>query len=488
MIAVGGCLPQIGWHAPELQAKGVFARVYTLFASPGTCHPRPSLSCLLFAIGTAMAIAPARAAPPVLRDYLRACGISDADFARFDDDRQMADEELDVVRRIAVRLRDGPADALHRMTAPEPGGNSQLSPEIPSRAGAKEHRGQPARLRGRVESIEPVVETGWHVPELAKGVVIGQTRPSLEAQGRATPGSTVAAEPIWRCVITSEDRPHRAIVYAAEMPAELRRASGQQVAMDAAFVKYVPGARDVPVPVFAAPRLQRRAAGPLGELDFDSVLLDGIRDCAPISAADSGAFYRLLTLTRSADATRIRREATVLDSSAARLLFDDPAAERGHILRVAGIARRVVRVPIEDRAAAVLVGADHYFQIDMLADALQDNPLVFCTLDLPPGMPLGGPPSFSQPIEVTGFFLKMWQYPTGMTAGERAEHPGDSAAWQTAPLLVGPQPDWKPSPVLKKGGFDWLAGGILVLAMTGLGLLLLHLRQSDQEFSSRNQL
>ncbi len=371
----------------------------------------------------------------------------------------MADEELDIVRRIAVRLRDCPADVLRRMMAQETGGGNGGS-EVPSRADATEHRGRPARLRGRVESIDPVTET--------------------------TAGAV--AEPLWRCVITSEDRPHRAIVYVAELAEELRHASGQQVAIDAVFVKYVPGARDVPVPVFAAPRLQRRASGPLGELDFDLELLDGIRDSAPISAADSGAFYRLLALTGSADAARLRREANILDPSAAALLYRDPAAERGRLFHVSGIARRVVRVPIDDPATAASAGADHYFQIDLLADALQDNPLVFCTLELPPNMPLGGPPSYSQPIEVTGFFLKMWQYPTGMTAGERAEHPGDSPAWQTAPLLIGPPPRVETSRGREESSFDWLTVGILVLAMTGLGLLLLHLRQSDQEFSSRNQL
>ena len=133
---------------------------------------------------------------PRLRDYLRACGIGDTDFARFADDRQMADEEVDVVRRIAVRLRDCPADSLRRLMAAELGGdNGRESAEVPSRADAKEHRGQAVRLRGRVESIEPAAETGWHVPEpghprsgSATGVFDESPRPS-QAQGRATPRS-----------------------------------------------------------------------------------------------------------------------------------------------------------------------------------------------------------------------------------------------------------------------------------------------------------
>jgi hypothetical protein len=229
--------------------------------------------------------------------------------------------------------------------------------------------------------------------------------------------------------------------------------------------------------------LQQRAAGPLGDLDFDVGLLDGILDNAPLTAADSTAFYRLLELTKSVDAARLTNDVITLDSSAAASLFHDPAKDRGRLFRVAGTARRVVRVPIDDPALAAQLGTDHYFEIDLMTDALQDNPLTICTLELPPGMPLGGPPDYSQPIEATGFFLKTWQYPTPLTAGERADHPTASRAMQTAPLLIGPAPRWMPPVAAKEASFGWGFAGILALAITGLGLLLWSLRQSDLEFS-----
>ena len=251
-----------------------------------------------------------------------------------------------------------------------------------------------------------------------------QTRPSptryagAPAQGRAT------REPLWRCTLAGDVPPHRAIVYVSELSKSFRPGTAEQVAVDAVFVKYVPVAPQRPNADVCRRALQRRAAGPLGDLDFDLALFDAIRDRAPLPAADNGAFYRLLALTKLGDPVRLLREANVLDAAAAAALFHDPAAERGRPFRVAGRARRAVRVPIDDPATAARLGTDHYFQVDLLADALQDNPLVFCTLELPPGMPLGGPPDYSQPIEVTGFFLKMWQYSTGLTTGERAEHPG----------------------------------------------------------------
>jgi hypothetical protein len=249
------------------------------------------------------------------------------------------------------------------------------------------------------------------------------------------------------------------------------------------FVKYVPGVQDQPVPVVVAGRLQQRAAGPLGELDFDARLFDEVRDRAPLDAADSAAFYRLLELTKTADAALLRREAGALDAAAAANMFRDPAAARGRLLLVSGTARRVVRVPIDDPAAIAETGADHYFEIDLMADSLQDNPLTFCTLELPPGMPLGGQPDYSQPIEAAGFFLKTWQYPTPLTSAERAAHPGAARALQSAPLLIGPVPRWQPTPAAKVDSLGWGFAGILALAITGLGLLLWSLRQSDLEFS-----
>ena len=112
--------------------------------------------------------------------------------------------------------------------------------------------------------------------------------------------------------------------------------------------------------------------------------------------------------------------------------------QRGRLVTLSGTARRVVRVPIDEPAVVARLGADHYFEIDLVADGSQNNPLVFCTLDLPDGMPLGGPPSYRESVEVTGFFLKTWRYPTALSEGEKAANPGSSRAMQTAPLLIGP--------------------------------------------------
>jgi hypothetical protein len=350
------------------------------------------------------------------------------------------------------------------------GNPAGASGKFPSRAEPHNERGRMIAFQGRVEAIEPVADP-------------------LAGPGTMYPWS---AEPLWRCTIVREGQPHRVLIYTAEMQETLRsRGAGRKVAVDAVFVKYVPGARDEPMPVVVVPRFSRHADGPLGSLGMDLESLDGVLDNAPLTTADSEAFYRLLELTKNASSARLTRQADVLDAAVAASLFHDPAAERGRLIHVTGIARGVSSVPIDDPALAARLGRDHYFQIDLVIDALQDNPLVFCTLDLPKGLPLGGrhPEGacyYGQPIEATGFFLKNWQYPTGMTAGERAAHPSASRALQTAPLVIGPAPVWKPVPIVQKGSAA--AVGILALAMIGLGLLLWSVRQSDREFSFRSHL
>ena len=154
-------------------------------------------------------------------------------------------------------------------------------------------------------------------------------------------------------------------------------------------------------------------------------------------------------------------------------------------MRLSGTALRVVRVPIDDPAVVSRLGADHYFEIDLVAEGSQNNPLVFCTLDLPEGMPLSGTPSYGESVEVTGFFFKNWQYPTPLSAAEKAANPGSSQALQTAPLVIGPAPRWKPAVAEKKIPTGAAVAGLLVLAMIGVCLLLWHFRQTDRSFPGR---
>ncbi len=418
---------------------------------------------LLIAVGLVVIVPGADAAAPSLLDYFQACGIGPDAFAKFSDDRQIADQELDVIRRIAVRLRDCPTHRLERMVSQEMSGsgghaaaesNRAAAERLSSPAEAEGQRGRMFEVRGSIASVEPVED-----PD---------------------------GEPLWRCTVTLTEDPHRAVVYVAELPEKLRSSGARQrVMLDGVFVKYVPGAVAEPMAVLVAPRLRWRGESPLGNLAMDFGLLEGIHDDTALTAADQKAFYRLLQLAKNANPARLIRDAEHLEGSPQGLpaLFRDPASQRGRLVKLSGTALRAVCVPIDDPAVVARLGAGHYFEIDLVADGSQNNPVVFCTLDLPEGMPLSGPSLYGESIEVTGFFFKNWQYPTALSEEEKAANPGSFQALQTAPLVIGPAPLWKSAAVEQKSSTAVVAGCFLVLGMIGVCLLLWHFWQADQEFS-----
>jgi hypothetical protein len=429
------------------------------------------LACVLLA-ALVFTLMPANvgAATPGLIDYLHACGIGNDAFARFSDDRQIADVELDVIRRIAIRLRDCPPERLAVLMHVD-----GMSEQPPVRA-AKVERGRGCRVQGTLVSVEPVNE------------------PSREI--------------LCRCVVAQSANSARVVVYTSQLPEKLRSGgTGQRVACAGPFVKFVPGTPE-PMAVVVVPRMEWRPESPLADLGMDFGLLEKIQDRSPMTAADYDAFYALLLLAKDADPARLSRWSRPLDDSAAGLaaLFRDPAAQRGRLVTLSGTPRRVMRIPIQEAETAARLGTDHYFEIDLVPENSQNNPLVLCTLALPEGMTPGtesrvgpGPahvesvgPGRAQAenpgpgrglVEASGFFFKLWEYPTAISETEKAAHPGSSLVLQAAPLLVGQVTAWKPA-VRGENNFTATAmGGLLALVIVGVGLLLWHLRQSDQEFS-----
>jgi hypothetical protein len=288
--------------------------------------------------------------------------------------------------------------------------------------------------------------------------------------------------PLWRCTVATARNQGQATIYLADLPEGLRsQGVGRRVACNGVFVKSAPGRTSGRTAVFVASRLEWRSETLLGDLGMDAGLLEGIRDNVPLTAAEAPAFYRVLILAKQTDPARLAREAQRLDADLAAKFLADPSALRGKLLRVVGTARRAVRVPIADPAEAERLGTDHYYEVELAADEIQNNPLTFCTLDLPAGMPLGGPPAYRETVDVTGFFLKTWRFSTSLSEGEKAAHPGSVEALQTAPLVIGPAPLWHPAAKTEETSAAAF-GGLVVLVMIGVCLLLWWLRQSDQQF------
>jgi hypothetical protein len=225
------------------------------------------------------------AAETTLLDYFHACGIGDDAFARFSDGRQMADDELDVIRRIAVRLRDCPADSFARLASRQESASGRTGHAIntfPAPAEARNHRGQRFHLQGTLVSTEPVEDDG--------------------------------SDLLWRYTLTQFEFPRRAIVYAVRRKKPPLFRICQPVALDGVFVKYVPGPGNMqePMAVLVAPRLETRPDSPLGNVAGNFGPLEEITDRSALLGSDHDAFYRLLKLTQAAGKTHLHQQAESL--------------------------------------------------------------------------------------------------------------------------------------------------------------------------------
>ena len=122
-------------------------------------------------------------------------------------------------------------------------------------------------------------------------------------------------------------------------------------------------------------------------------------------------------------------------------LLSNPTKRTGEAVSVRGLARRISRVETTDQAGNKLV----YYQIDMFYD-LNDLeidytnrsrntrkfrnsfPITVCTTRLPAGVEPG--PDLKIPLEIRGFFFKLWSFQTDQTKEISEENR------QTNPLFV----------------------------------------------------
>lgn len=273
----------------------------------------------------------------------------------------------------------------------------------------------------------------------------------------------------------------------------------------------------------------------LGALGVDVGLLDGVRQRRPISAREREVFYQVLdaagrlgpnelvrfaehnldsvkrfwsaeaqrlvaaatespTEFSSADQQRLQMAREVQSRAADGLysvapLFNDSDNQVGELVAFDGTARRIARVDVgnhADGAASDVVrrfGIDHYYEIDVFTDDSQNNPVVFCVRELPPGLAVGD--GLHEPVRVAGFFFKSWSFRS--RRADVADGKGGAAAEgdvrQFAPLVIGR------SPLLLQLAddtgvrfFGAMAAGMFVLLLAGIWLAAWWLAREDRRF------
>ncbi len=221
-----------------------------------------------------------------------------------------------------------------------------------------------------------------------------------------------------------------------------------------------------------------------------------LRRAFKFTDADQAPFYGLLRACKNAKPGQlgaVARTAMEKDGKteySATKLFTQPAEQRNNLVLLYGTAKRVIPTLVENKEIRDLYGIDKYYQIYFFTEDARENPLVACVAELPPGMPVGSGPDYSERISIAGFFYKLWVYESSAVV-EKSGKEGETYKPNFAPLLIGRNPDWYPSPKNAKavvqfhGGFaSW---SLTVFAVLALAWFSLHFFRSKKpiEFKMR---
>jgi hypothetical protein len=128
-------------------------------------------------------------------------------------------------------------------------------------------------------------------------------------------------------------------------------------------------------------------------------------------------------------------------------------------------------------------GINHYYEIDVFTDDSQNNPVVFCARELPPGFPTGD--GLHEPVRIAGFFFKSWSFRSHRAemAEARDKSPQDADLRQFAPLVIGRAPIWIESENPKAGAYTgYYATAAFVLLLGVVWAAGLWLARGDRRY------
>lgn len=276
----------------------------------------------------------------------------------------------------------------------------------------------------------------------------------------------------FRCQVLLEPSQVPAIVYATTVPkawAAGEEHLDQPISFIGFFLKNAGQANDDPLPVFVTRRVAWHPDTTLGKLGMDVGLFDTISDHSRIKATEREAFYQLLAAAARAEMSQLDR--LTRDDYPAAPLFNAPELQRGRLVGLSGVARRITKIVVEDPDIIERFGIDHYYEVALFTDDSQGNPLIVCVLELPEGMPIGD--QISEAVRIPAFFLKTWTFETAQLNQQAAEQAGEGQPRknlkQLAPLLIGKRLHWYTTPGTAPPGISgWVAGSLFLLALAGV--------------------
>lgn len=221
---------------------------------------------------------------------------------------------------------------------------------------------------------------------------------------------------------------------------------------------------------------------PLGSLGMDYGLFDSIGDGQKLGAGDTEAFYAVLAAIGRATPAGIVSAAGPPGDIVPLI---SPASgwfpsHRGEPFTVDGVARRAIRIEVDDPLRQRQLGTDHYWELFVFVPTpllkvngrLQENyPVVCCVRTLPEGMPTGH--QIGERVRVSGFAFKRYGYPlpeVNISASQGDKEQRGSR--QETALLIGKEAAWQPapSPTREVNAMGWVF--LSIAAAIGLAVAL----------------
>jgi hypothetical protein len=294
-------------------------------------------------------------------------------------------------------------------------------------------------------------------------------------------------------------------VYAVDIPDKwaIDQPMDERASLDGCFLKWRVNDPGPAEPVFAAQRVAWHPPTILGDLEMDVGLFDDVKNREAILARERECFFQLLAAAGRAGINELARRTQdgpprppsppvkrsrlkqLVDSAQTEPphdysvvpLFNDPDKQHGELVALTGTTRSVreVLISVSDPDIVKRFGFDRYYQVELITDDSQGNPLVFCVRELPAGFPQGA--DVRELVRIPGFFFKTWSY--------RQQRLDDAqpVRRQLAPMLVGRAPLWlRPpeSPYLKVVSIC-----LFFLAVAGAGWAAWRLSRGDRRFRER---
>ena len=410
------------------------------------------------------------------RAMFLALGIDGSYFDQLADGQPIGAMEKETLLRILYRLRVFPPVELNRWALDAEGLDKALQQPDQS-------RGRIFRLRGRATQVEPIRTAA----ETAQRYELAQ---------------------YYRCRVRLDSPPRAADIYTENVPAAWRK-DGQVDAPVGALGVFLKLGQDLDgqaLLIFAAKRLTWYPDDLLGRLGMDVGLLDSVKNEKPFnldSPDDREAFYQMLAAVGRAKPGQLLRRAEEnlpktpenwrwtnrqgQEQYSVVPLFNEPDSQRGQLVELSGVARRIERVPVGEPDIVARFGIDHYYQVSLFTDDSQGNPLTFCVRELPRGMPYGNLPRYGEAVRIAGFFFKTWSYRVPKTADPALGPDAPKTVQQLSPLLIGRSLTWRrtPPPPADNRFSNILIGGLFALVMVIVWFVAWRTRRRERKWLAK---